>query len=431
MATDPYYKKRMAKGAAQGALTGATAGTMAFGPVGGVVGGVGGGIAGLLLARPGETERERDARIARLAKGVRAGEAGTITRRFMDPLLGATSEERVRALARQQGTATTGAAARQEGERMRSARRDLREASTEAQLAIQALDEGRRGQADRMRADKLLGQETETRRANQQLMLSTLGLGGVIGRDLATTKARETQEAGLLPEGAVNAARGAAEGARGFGAMGARRANREDIRALEEYGERREIEDNLAMAREIRDRPAVTFDPETNVLTPAEQAYARDSMLFGSAESGAGPSGGLESLIAAEAAAEAAGTPSAPLRSLEELERAEMAQRLGAPPVQTSTYTTEEAKQALGAMGLGVDFAQVQADLVSSDPVFATFVASAPGISAEDTVMLRDYIQGQVDRGVLREEDVPIAYKDIVANQRQLKLATQLDQGGQ
>lgn len=431
MATDPYYKKRMAKGAAQGALTGTTAGMMAAGPVGGVVGGIGGGIAGLLLARPGETERERDARIAQLEKGVRAGEAGTISRRFMDPLLGATSEERVRALARQQGTATTGAAARQEGERMRSARRDLREASTEAQLAIQALGEGRRAQADRMRADKLRGQEIETRRANQQLMGSALGLGGMIGRDLATTKARRIQEAGLLPEGAVNAARGAAEGARGFGAMGARRANRADIRALEEYGERREIEDNLAMAREIRDRPAVTFDPETNVLTPAEQAYARDSMLFGSAEPGAGPSGGLESLIAAEAAAEAAGTPSAQLRSLEELERAETAQRLGAPPVQTSTYTTEEAKQALGAMGLGVDFAQVQADIASDDPVFAAFVASAPGIPAEDTVKLRDYIQGQVDRGVLREEDVPIAYKDIVANQSQLELATQLGQGGQ
>lgn len=339
MATDPYYKKRMAKGAAQGALTGTTAGMMAAGPVGGVVGGIGGGIAGLLLARPGETERERDARIAQLEKGVRAGEAGTISRRFMDPLLGATSEERVRALARQQGTATTGAAARQEAERMRGARRDLREASTEAQLAIQALGEGRRAQADRMRADKLRGQEIETRRANQQLMGSALGLGGMIGRDLATTKARGIQEAGLLPEGAVDATRGAAEGARGFGAMGARRANREDIRALEEYVERKEIEDNLAMAREIRDRPAVTFGPETNVPpegAPAAEAAAEltvgdmlekayresgDPLLFGSA-------------VDPAPVTEGAGRTG------------------GAPPVQTSTYTTEEAQQALNAMGI-------------------------------------------------------------------------------
>lgn len=340
MATDPYYKKRMAKGAAQGALTGTTAGMMAAGPVGGVVGGIGGGIAGLLLARPGETERERDARIAQLEKGVRAGEAGTISRRFMDPLLGATSEERVRALARQQGTATTGAAARQEAERMRGARRDLREASTEAQLAIQALGEGRRAQADRMRADKLRGQEIETRRANQQLMGSALGLGGMIGRDLATTKARGIQEAGLLPEGAVDAARGAAEGARGFGAMGARRANREDIRALEEYVERKEIEDNLAMAREIRDRPAVTFGPETNVPpegAPAAEAAAEltvgDLLEKAYAESGDTYAFGRE--------------PDDPAPVTEDAGRT-----VSAPPVQTSTYTTEEAQQALNAMGI-------------------------------------------------------------------------------
>ena len=296
----------MAKGAAQGALTGATAGTMAFGPVGGVVGGVGGGIAGLLLARPGETERERDARIAQLEKGVRAGEAGTITRRFMDPLLGATSEERVRALARQQGTATTGAAARQEAERMRGARRDLREASTEAQLAIQALDEGRRAQADRMRADKLRGQEIETRRANQQLMGSALGLGGMIGRDLATTKARGIQEAGLLPEGA-------AEGARGFGAMSARRANREDIRALEAIDGGAPPVDFSVLPEGA---PAAEAAPETSSYVvadllqkcPLQQSLA-DPLLFGSA---------------ADPAPVTEGAGREPV---------------AAPPVQTSTYT--------------------------------------------------------------------------------------------
>ena len=327
MATDPYYKKRMAKGAAQGALTGATAGTMAFGPVGGVVGGVGGGIAGLLLARPGETERERDARIAQLAKGVRAGEAGTITRRFMDPLLGATSEERVRALARQQGTATTGAAARQEGERMRSARRDLREASTEAQLAIQALDEGRRAQADRMRADKLRGQEIETRTDNRQLMGSALGFGGMIGRDLATTKALANQEAGLLPEGAVNAARGAAEGARGFGAMGARRANREDIRALEAI-------DGGALPVDFsvlpEGAPAAEAAAEPTVADLLEDSYEKSGHRF------------------------AFGDPVDPAPVTEGAGRTG-----GAPPVQTSTYTEEETQQALNAMGI-LPYAQEQ-----------------------------------------------------------------------
>jgi len=234
--------------------------------------------------------------------------------------LGATSEERVRALARQQGTATTGAAARQEGERMRSARRDLREASTEAQLAIQALDEGRRAQADRMRADKLRGQEIETRTDNRQLMGSALGLGGMIGRDLATTKARGIQEAGLLPEGA-------AEGARGFGAMGARRANREDIRALEAIDGGAPPVDFSVLPEGA---PAAEASPETTVGDLLEKAYAESGHRF------------------------AFGDPVDPDPVTEGAGRTG-----GAPPVQTSTYTEEETQQALNAMGI-LPYAQGQ-----------------------------------------------------------------------
>lgn len=205
MTTNPYTK-RVAQGAAQGALAGGTAGFMLGGPVVGALGLATGGLAGGLLSRPGDDERNLRARMRKLEMGVLGDEEAAIMNRFMDPVRGAAQQQEVSRRALEQGTVTSGAAARRAQAAQRGARRDLREAAQEATLAVMDLGERRRMQAQRIN-ERLLGEENRRDQAFRQGMVSgAINAAGLVGGALGERRALGELEAANLPGAAANAA---------------------------------------------------------------------------------------------------------------------------------------------------------------------------------------------------------------------------------
>lgn len=195
MAMDPY-KKRMLQGAAQGAVTGGSAGFMLGGPVGGTVGLLAGGGAGALMARPGEDEQRYRARMRQLELGVLGPEEAAIRRQFMDPIRGAAQQQEIARRSLEQGTVTSGAAARRAQAAQAGARRDIGEAAAEAEMAILDLAERRRMMADQMQDQ--LRREEETRdqafRASmaEALPAAAADVGGVMAEQRLLGQAEKT-----------------------------------------------------------------------------------------------------------------------------------------------------------------------------------------------------------------------------------------------
>lgn len=195
MAMDPY-KKRMLQGAAQGAVTGGSTGFMLGGAPGGVVGLLAGGGAGALMARPGEDEQRYRARMRQLELGVLGPEEAAIRRQFMDPIRGAAQQQEIARRSLEQGTVTSGAAARRAQAAQAGARRDIGEAAAEAEMAILDLGERRRMMADQMR-DQLRREEETRDRAFRASMADALpaaaaDVGGVIAEQRLLGQAEKT-----------------------------------------------------------------------------------------------------------------------------------------------------------------------------------------------------------------------------------------------
>ena len=205
MATNPN-RKRVAQGAAQGALTGGTAGFMLGGPVGGAIGLGLGAVGGGLLARPGEDEERLRARMRRLQMGVLGEEAAAIENAMLDPVRGAAQEQEVRRRALEQGTATSGAAARRAQAAQRAERQELRRASRQAQMGILELGEDRAREAQRINQALLAADQQRDQNFRQAMFYGGLQAAGQVGSQLGTARGERLRQASALPANAVDLA---------------------------------------------------------------------------------------------------------------------------------------------------------------------------------------------------------------------------------
>ena len=205
MATNPN-RKRVAQGAAQGALTGGTAGFMLGGPVGGAIGLGLGAVGGGLLARPGEDEERLRARMRRLQMGVLGEEAAAIENAMLDPVRGAAQEQEVRRRALEQGTATSGAAARRAQAAQRAERQELRRASRQAQMGILELGEDRAREAQRINQALLAADQQRDQNFRQAMFYGGLQAAGQVGSELGTARGERLRQDSALPANAVDLA---------------------------------------------------------------------------------------------------------------------------------------------------------------------------------------------------------------------------------